>query len=442
MVDLGGSLGGFGTILDLLKREGGYHQVMQLPSTGNQAADAVIQLVKHASEYGGPSLKRPSPSGQASGSGGKISRMDADTSGAVGANEYSDNTGTTSGNNSLPTVGSMRCYSTMHISKFRLPFRGIITIPECDVYKTRQQFDEQDRVFLLDTFTLAPFMFSRAASGTGSEPYTIANIIFGHFDMWRPKAISYKLSHFKSTTMRTTISGGTNKNVAIGNPEGRICIATDSMSQVMNLQFSEDRAGVTIDEWVDNSVYTAGMQLPASNFGNPLYFSDVEWMNEQSQWSYTYRFDDIFLGKYWIKRLFPTTGHSLSEWKTTHIPLIPGNNTSGNISNNITYSGINGITYSFPNQQNQNSPVMLFCPRTGEYTEDETNPRLSATCILDAYLDVECAVYPWRQIGNIGSGWQNHESQFFVQYNVPSRANNSTPYPTYTHWFYNLPPKI
>lgn len=437
---------GFGDLLDFLRREGGYQKLMDIQSTGNEAADLMINLVKSAQEYGGPSLKRPalkSEEGSSSGSGNKISKMDS--SGGVAASSFNatSHTGTTSSGNSLPTVGSMRCYSTMHISTFRLPFRGIINIPECDVYKTRSQVDDQDRVFLLDTFTMAPFMYSRTVSGEGTDSYNIADIVFAHFDMWRPKRISYKLSHFKSTTTRLSTMSGTNKNISIGNPEGRICLATDSMSQVMDLQFSNDRAGLTIDEFCSNSAYTCGVQMRASNFGNPFYFSDVQWMNEQSSWSYTYNFDDIFLGKYWIQRLtHASKEYTLNNWKNLNIPLLPGNNTSGNISNNTSYMGVNGDAFDYPNQRNQNSPVMLFCPRTGEYTEDESNPRLAATCVVDAYLDVECAMYPFRQLQGLTSGYQEHETQFFLHYEVPTRANTSTAFPTYRHWFYNLPPSV
>lgn len=439
-----GSLGSFGDILNLLKREGGYQQLMALPSTGNEAVDTMLQIVKHASDYAnqGPSLKRPAIKAE-EGTPQKVSKMEASGSSAetFSANG-STRTGTTSSGNSLPTIGSMRCYSTMHISKFRLPFRGIINIPECDVYKTRQQFDEQDKVFLLDTFTMAPFMYSRTTSGTGYWNYDIANIIFAHFSMWRPKRVSYKLSHFKSTTTRISSIGGTNRNISIGNPEGRICLATDSLSQVLNLQFSSDRAGMTIDEFVTNSVYTCGVQMPANNFGNPFYLSDVQWMNEQSTWEYTYDFNDIFMGKYWIRRFTNIDTYHLNQWMQLNIPLIPGNNTSGNLSNNTTYEGVAGDTFTYPNQANQNSPVMLFCPRTGEYTEDESNPRLAATCVVDAYLDIECALYPFEQMNGVSSGWQENESQWFIKYEVPRRTNTSTPFPTYTHWFYNLPPVV
>lgn len=438
-------LGSFGDLLDLLKSNGGYHQLMSIPTTGNEAADFMTQLVKQAMDSASPSLKRLAPkSDETSGNdGGKVSKMETNSGSDALTAQSSSSTGTTSSGNSLPTIGSMRCYSTMHISKFRLPFRGIINIPECDVYKTRQQMDAQDRVFLLDTFTMAPFMYSRTGSGTGYGSYDIADIIFGHFDLWRPKCVSYKLSHFKSTTTRLSTIGGTNRNIAIGNPEGRICLATDSLSQVMDLTFSPDRAGMTIDEFVANSVYTCGVQMQASNFGNPFYFSDVQWMNEQSSWQYTYHFQDIFKGKYWIQRLTSTTGvYILNDWLTLNIPLLPGNNTSGNLSNNTTYTGVNGDQFEFPNQANQNSPVMLFCPRTGEYTEDESNPRLAATCVVDAYMDVECAMIPWKQLQGISSGYQQHWPQFLINYEIPTRTNTSTPFATYRHWFYNLPPTI
>lgn len=436
-----GGLGSLGNILDLLKREGGYQQLISLPSTGNQAVDTMLEIVKHASQNDGPgpSLKRPIKMEEDT----SPKAMKMEESGGVDAHaaEGSSRVGTTSSGNSLPTVGNMRCYSTMHISKFRLPFRGIINIPECDVYKTRNQFDEQDRVFLLDTFTMSPFIYSRDVQGKTITSYNIADIIFSHFDMWRPKRISYKLSHFKSTTTRLSSIGGTNKNISIGNPEGRICLATDSLSQVLNLEFSVDRAGMSIDNFVEKSAYNCGAQLPANNFGNPFYFSDIQWMNEQSTWEYTYDFNDIFLGKYWIRRL-NTDSYDLKNWLNLHIPLLPNNNTSGNLSNNTTYIGISGDEFSYPNQRNQNSPVMLFCPRTGEYTEDESNPRLAATCVVDAYLDVECAMFPYKQMYAFTSGWQIHEDQWFLHYQIPSRDSIYTSFPNYVHWFLNLPPVV
>lgn len=433
----------FGEFLDFARRYNQDKQIsLALPSTGNEAADTLMNFVQSVvDDKVGPSLKRPPIKGEQQPGTSKVMKMQVDEPTDALSAQSTSRTGTTTSGNSLPTTGSMRCYSTMHISRFRLPYRGVISIPECDVYKTRQQFDYQDRVFLLDTFTMAPFIYCRSNNGNGFETYNIADIILSHFDMWRPKRVSYTLSHFKSTTTRLAQAGGTNKNISYGNPEGRICIATDSLSQIMDLRFSNERAGMTIDQFVAKSVYECGADLPANNFGNPLYFSDVKWLNEQSEWTYTYDFNDIFMGKYWIERV-EQNGYTLNNWSTLNIPLIPGNNTSGNLSNNTSYKGVASDLFDFPNQRNQNSPVMLFCPRTGEYTEDETEPRLSATCVVDAYMDFECAMFPWRQTSGLNSGYQTHTTQFFLNYEIPRRNNNTVPFPEYTHWFFNLPPVV
>ncbi|VUZ52539.1 unnamed protein product [Hymenolepis diminuta] len=114
-----------------------------------------------------------------------------------------------------------------------------------------------------------------------------------------------------------------------------------------------------------------GAKVRAACLGNPLFWEDVRWMNENSIVELDYQFDDTYLGI----------------------------NTTGDVNRTMIWPGRNtGQEVKFFNFQNKNGPICLCIPRTGEYNQDESRPKFSASCLIEGYMDVEVAMTNWGNI--------------------------------------------
>ncbi|VUZ50891.1 unnamed protein product [Hymenolepis diminuta] len=175
---------------------------------------------------------------------------------------------------------------------------------------------------------------------------------------------------------------GQNKIITGEDATGRILYASDQSGCVTFCPFNDipsDNTAVNTADFIKSSIYMGGAKIRAACLGNPLFWEDVRWMNENSVVELDYEFDDTYLG-------INTTGD------VNRTMIWPGRNTDQEVK--------------FFNFQNKNGPICLCIPRTGEYNQDESRPKFSASCLIEGYMDVEVAM----------TNWGNSYSRFGLQH--------------------------
>ncbi|VUZ43726.1 unnamed protein product [Hymenolepis diminuta] len=222
-----------------------------------------------------------------------------------------------------------------HWTTIRFPIRKIAQIPECDIFKPCGKYGENNNIFLLDNLTMYPFMCWLNDSDNWNTRDE-ADLAFGCYKKWRVKRVHYKLSQFRNVTTRTISAAGQNKNITGEDANGRILYASDQSGAVQFLTLNDSansENNVNTADFVRSSIYMGGCKVRAKLLGNPLYWEDVRWMNENSVVTLNYNFDDTYLGRtMWFKRLWTYTWgntNSTKPWGRCNLWLIPGINTLG-----------------------------------------------------------------------------------------------------------------
>lgn len=315
-----------------------------------------------------------------------------------------------------------------HWTTIRFPIRKIAQIPECDVFKPVHYFGDNDNVFLLDNLTMYPFMCWMNAENSFNTHDT-ADLAFGMYKKWRVKRVHFKLSQFKTVTTRQMVVSGQNKTVTGEDAHGRILYASDQSGSVQVLPLRDEAAGngiVNTKNFVNSCINQAGAKVRAQILGNPLYWEDVRWMNENSKVVLDYKFDDTYLGRTtWFKSLWKhnwVEHDSLKPWGKWNLWLIPGINTTGDRNRQMVWPGRSGgEPVKFFNWLNKSGPICLCVPRTGEYASDESRPKFSASCLIEGYMDVEVAMANWGNTIPLFGFQASHVSKndIYMKYQVP-----------------------
>lgn len=317
-----------------------------------------------------------------------------------------------------------------HWTTIRFPIRKIAQIPECDIFKNVYQYGDNDNVFLLDNLTMYPFTCWLTESDNWNTS-DLADLAFGCYKKWRVKRVHYKISQFRTVTSRTMAVAGQNKVVTGDDATGRILYASDQSGCVTFCPFNDtptDISGVNTSDYIKSSIYMGGAKIRASCLGNPLFWEDVRWMNENSVVVLNYNFDDTYLGRTtWFRKLWNytwTTDNKDKPWGKHNLWLIPGINTTGDVNRTMIWPGRNtGQEVKFFNFQNKNGPICLCIPRTGEYNQDESRPKFSASCLIEGYMDVEVAMTNWgNDFGRFGLQRTYRGDEVFLKY-VPKASN-------------------
>nr|CDS33166.1 hypothetical protein HmN_000490300 [Hymenolepis microstoma] len=260
-----------------------------------------------------------------------------------------------------------------HWTTIRFPIRKIAQIPECDIFKKINQYGDSDNVFLLDNLTMYPFTCWLADENTFNT-HDDADLAFGAYKKWRVTRVHYKISQFRTVTTRNMVVSGQNKAIT-----------------------GEDATNVNTADFIRSSIYMGGAKVRAAAIGNPLFWEDGRWMNENSVVYLDYKFDDTYLGRTtWFKKLWNGTWSNTNNWGKNHFWIIPGINTTGDSNRTMIWEGRTGADpVKFFNFLNKNGPICLCVPRTGEYNSDESRPLFSASCLIEGYMDVQVAMSNW-----------------------------------------------
>ena len=357
--------------------------------------------------------------------------------------------GTDAGLASLPREEWLFKGNMFHWTTIRFPIRKIAQIPECDVYKPVHYFGDNDNVFLLDNFTMYPWTCWMSGA-EDYDTYDTADLAFGSYKKWRVKRIHMKLSQFKTVTSRQMVVSGQNRTITGEDAHGRILYASDQSGCVQVLPLRDKPSGsniVNTKDFIKSSIAQSGAKVRAQIVGNPLYWEDVRWMNENSKVILDYKFDDTYLGRVtWFKRLWEYTwshNDKAKPWGRHNLWLIPGINTTGDRNRQMVWPGrTGGEPVKFFNWLNKSGPICLCVPRTGEYSLDESRPKFSASCLIEGYMDVEVAMGNWgNEVHLFGyqSGVRNKD-EIFMKYQIPAARNEELKFGDVDLYWNNIDP--
>ncbi|KAM3180155.1 hypothetical protein ACTXT7_016859 [Hymenolepis weldensis] len=319
-----------------------------------------------------------------------------------------------------------------HWTTIRFPIRKIAQIPECDIFKNVHQYGDNDNIFLLDNLTMYPFTCWLSKEDS-FDTLDDADLAFGCYKKWRVKRVHYKISQFRTVTTRQMVVAGQNKAVTGEDSNGRILYASDQSGCVQFLPINDNAnsgAGVNTADFIRSSIYMGGVKVRAAAVGNPLYWEDVRWMNENSTVVLDYKFEDTYLGRtMWFKKLWNYTwsnDNKAKPWGRHNLWLIPGINTTGDRNRTMIWPGRSGgEEVKFFNFMNKNGPICLCVPRTGEYNQDESRPKFAASCLIEGYMDVEVAMGNWGTLYSkfgLQSQYRN-SNDIYLKYSLPPSSS-------------------